>query len=108
MLDLRQDGRLPLPQAVLDRCEFGNLSLPFGIYVKGRNISVLIEFAIAATNKVFAAVARDLFPVIIIPTRIFDVTNIAANCFSIGIPDSNSVAVILQLSVVEIKIMVSP
>ena len=77
VLYLFQDGRLPLPQAILNRGEFRDLSLPFGIDIKGRDISVLIKFAIAAANKILTAVAGNLLPVVVIPTRVFDVTNIA-------------------------------
>ena len=60
--------------------------MPLGIDVKGRDISVLVEFAVAATNEVFAAVVGDLLPVIIIPTRIFDVAGFAETSFSMGTP----------------------
>lgn len=92
----------------MNRREFRNLSLPFGIYVEGRNVAVLIKFAIAATNQVFTAIAGDLLPVIIIPTRVFDVTSVTDDCFSMEINDGKLVAAILQLSVVELEVMISP
>ena len=61
--------------------------MPFGICVKGCNVSVLIEIAIAATDKVLTAVAVDLFPVVVIPTRVLDVTDIAKGGFSTGTLD---------------------
>lgn len=92
----------------MNRRELRNLSLPFGIYVEGCNVAVLIKFAIAATDQVFTAIAGDLLAVIIIPTRIFDITSVTGDCFSMEIKDGKFVAAILQLGVVELEVMISP